>query len=421
VDDAVKLIRGAKDTVVRLDLLPAGAGPEAKPREVSLTRNNIKLEERAAKKSIIEQKDGQTLHRVGVITLPMFYQDTEARRRGDKNYRSAARDVARLLDEMKADKVEAVIVDLRNNGGGSLDEAIGVTSLFTGSGPVVQQRNSKGEVSVNKGNDAKPAWDGPLGVLINRGSASASEIFAAAIQDYGRGVIIGEPSFGKGTVQTVVNLDEMTHSDKHALGELKMTIAQFFRINGGTTQLRGVTPDVEMPQMSDPKDFGESSFDNALPWSEIKPAEFTPSGDLSPLLPELRAKHAARINASPDFRYLDEELAELKALRDKRQVSLNEAQRRTEEKAISAKLAPLMARANKGDKPAASKQAADVALALMPGDAALRSSERKLSDELAEEKARKNARDLWLDEAARVVTDEAALQAATARRSVARN
>ncbi|MBK4737968.1 carboxy terminal-processing peptidase [Noviherbaspirillum pedocola] len=421
VDDAVKLIRGTKDTMVRLDLLPAGAGPEAKPREVRLVRDNIKLEERAAKKSVIESKDGAVTRRVGVITLPMFYQDTEARRRGDKNYRSAARDVARLLDEMKSDKVDAVVVDLRNNGGGSLDEAIGVTSLFTGAGPVVQQRNSKGEVAVNKGNDAKPAWDGPLGVLINRGSASASEIFAAAIQDYGRGVIIGEPSFGKGTVQTVVNLDEMTHSDKHALGELKMTIAQFFRINGGTTQLRGVTPDIAMPQLSDPNDFGESSFDNALPWSEIKPADYAPISDLAALLPELRTRHAARLEASADFRYLDEELAELKALRDKRQVSLNEAQRRAEEKAMTAKLAPLLARANKGDKPATSKQAADVALALVPGDAALRASERKLTDELAEEKARKNARDLWLEEAARVVSDESALQQATARKSVARN
>jgi carboxyl-terminal processing protease len=421
VDDAVKLIRGAVDTVVRLDLLPAGAGPEAKPREVKLVRNNIKLEERAAKKSVIEQKDGQTVHRIGVITLPMFYQDTEARRRGERNYRSAARDVERLLEEMKADKVEGVVVDLRNNGGGSLDEAIGVTSLFTGSGPVVQQRNSKGEVSINKGNDVKPAWDGPLGVLINRGSASASEIFAAAIQDYGRGVIIGEPSFGKGTVQTVVNLDEMARSDKHALGELKMTIAQFFRINGGTTQLRGVTPDIDMPGLSDAKDFGESSFDNALPWSEIKPAPYSMAGNIAALLPELRSRHAARLAADPDFRYLEQELAELKALREKRQVSLNEAQRRAEEKAREAKLAPLMARAGKGDKPATSKQAADVALALMPSDAALRLSERKLADELAEEKARKNARDLWLEEAARVVSDGQALQQANAKRTVARN
>jgi carboxyl-terminal processing protease len=420
VDDAVKLIRGSVDTVVRLDLLPAGAGPEAKPREVSLVRNNIKLEERAAKKSVIEHKDGQTVHRVGVITLPMFYQDTEARRRGDRNYRSAGRDVARLLDEMKADKVEAVVVDLRNNGGGSLDEAIGVTSLFTGSGPVVQQRNSKGEVSISKGNDVKPAWDGPLGVLINRGSASASEIFAAAIQDYGRGVIIGEPSFGKGTVQTVVNLDEMARSEKHALGELKMTIAQFFRINGGTTQLRGVTPDIALPGMSDPKDFGEASFDNALPYSEIKPANYAPVGDVTALLPELRNRHAARLASDADFRFLQDELAELKALRDKREVSLNEAQRRAEEKAMAAKLAPLVAKAGKGDKPA-SKQAADVALALMPGDAALRSSERKLTDELAEEKARKNAKDLWVEEAARVVIDEAALQQSGVKKTVARN
>ena len=216
--------------------------------------------------------------KIGVITLPAFYEDFEARRKGDKDYKSASRDVAKLLGELKQEKVDSVLIDLRNNGGGSLAEAIDLTGLFIGKGPVVQQRGSRRQ---GRGREAMilpaPVWTGPVGVLINRGSASASEIFAAAIQDYGRGVIVGEPSFGKGTVQTVVNLDQIAHNSKPKFGELKMTIAQFFRVNGGTTQLRGVTPDISLPGLSDPKSFGEASYDNALPWTQIKPAKYAPA------------------------------------------------------------------------------------------------------------------------------------------------
>src|SRR5450830_239620 len=269
IDDVVQLIRGAKDSVVRLDILPADAGPDAKHVVLPLVRKKISMEEQAAKKSVIEVRENGVKRRIGVISLPTFYQDFEARRRGDKDFKSATRDVSRLLAELKKDKVDNVLIDLRNNGGGSLNEAVELTGLFIDKGPVVMQRNAEGKVDVESDTNAGLAWDGPMGVLINRGSASASEIFAAAVQDYGRGLIIGEGSFGKGTVQTLFNLDRFGGSEKARFGELKMTIAKFFRINGGTTQLRGVTPDIKLPAMSDTDNFGESSYDNALPWVSI--------------------------------------------------------------------------------------------------------------------------------------------------------
>jgi carboxyl-terminal processing protease len=336
IDDAVALIRGPKDTVVRLDVLPAEAGVDGKHKLISLIRKKITLEKQAASKSIIKVKDGRTTHRIGVITLPSFYEDFSAHENGDKNYKSASRDVARLLNELKKDKVDGVLVDLRNNGGGSLSEAIKLTGLFINKGPVVQERNSAGKITVSDDEDADAIWTGPLGVLINRGSASASEIFTAAIQDYGRGVVIGSNSFGKGTVQTIADLDQIEKNDKPELGELKLTIAQFFRINGGSTQLRGVTPDVEFPAMAGASDFGESTYSNALPWSHIKAADYTPDGNLKSILPELIAKHDKRISDNRGFRFLQQDIAEIDKMRKKNRVSLNEAERRKEREAREA-------------------------------------------------------------------------------------
>src|SRR5450830_1685955 len=285
----------------------------------------------------MEVRDGGVKRRIGVIALPTFYMDFEARRKGDKDYKSATRDVARLLGELKKDKVDNVLIDLRNNGGGSLTEAVELTGLFIDRGPVVQQRSADGKVEVESDTLPGLAWDGPVGVLINRGSASASEIFAAALQDYGRGIIIGEPSFGKGTVQTLVNLDRFGQGDKARLGELKMTIAQFFRINGGTTQLRGVTPDIKLPAMSDTENFGESSYDNALPWVSIKPANYTPTGDLKDIVPLLDKKHEARVAKDKDFQYLQDDIALIVKQRKDNQLSLNEAVRRKERDAQEAR------------------------------------------------------------------------------------
>jgi len=406
IDDVVTKIRGAKDTVVLLDILPADAGLDGKHKLITLVRDKISLEEQAAKKSIIKIKNGDVIRQVGVISLPTFYQDFSARSKGDKNFKSATRDVSRLLEELKKDKVDSVLIDLRNNGGGSLNEAIDLTGLFVGKGPVVQQRNSSGEVKVESYNNAALAWDGPLGVLINRGSASASEIFAAAIQDYGRGLIIGEPSFGKGTVQTLIELDKIARNDKPTFGELRMTIAQFFRINGGTTQLRGVTPDISFPGLADTENFGESSFDNALPWVQIKAADYKLEGDLTDLLPLLRIRHANRVAKDKDFQYLLEDIAEFSDQRKKNLISLNETERRKERDKREARLKSRKTSAdnNKGSK--VTNEETSLAKNIALHDDGLLANERNLGAELAEEKAQKNAKDVLLNEAAHVLSDE---------------
>lgn len=395
LDEIVQMIRGKKDSVLRLDILPADAGPDGSHRLIRLTRDKISLEKQAARKTILAVKDGETTRKIGVITLPVFYEDFEARQKGDPDYRSASRDVARLLGELKQDGVDGVVIDLRDNGGGSLTEAIELTGLFVGKGPVVQQRGADGKVEVGRDDLSTPAWTGPVGVLINRGSASASEIFAAAIQDYGRGVIVGEPSFGKGTVQTVINLDKAVNNIKPKFGELKLTIAQFFRVNGGTTQLRGVTPDISLPGLSDPKSFGEASFDNALPWKQIKPANYVPSGNLTALLPQLQSRHDVRVRNDRDFQRFVEDIAELKAQREKGAISLNLRERRNE---LAAQAARLKARAQIND-------GVDLG-----GDDGLEANERSLSADIAIENARKNAKDVLLNEAAAILADEAELQ-----------
>jgi len=393
LDDAVALIRGTADTVVRLEVLPADAGPDGKHKLITLIRKPISLQEQAAKASVQPVTQGKTTRHVGVITLPSFYEDFEAKLKGGKDYRSATRDVARLIDDLKKKKVDSILVDLRNNGGGSLTQAIELTALFVGKGPVVQERNADGNIKVERSSQGEIAWDGPLGVLIDRASASASEIFAAAIQDYGRGVIIGEPSYGKGTVQTMVDLDRFMKSDKKELGELKMTVAQFFRVNGGTTQLRGVTPDIAFPSVSDAGNFGESSFDNALPWTQIKPANYSPKGDMQAVLPALSALHEARIRNDKDFQYLQADITEFNQRRKKNEISLNETERRKERDAQEAKLA------------ARKSASSDGALGRGMRDDGLQAGERKLSVELAEEKARKNEKDVLLQEAVRIMGD----------------
>jgi carboxyl-terminal processing protease len=432
LDDVVEKVRGAKDSTVRLDVLPADSGADGKHMMVSLVRKKISMEEQAAKKSIVEVKDGLFKRRIGIVSLPTFYQDFEARRRGDKDFKSATRDVARILAELKKDKVDNVLIDLRNNGGGSLNEAVELTGLFIDKGPVVQQRNAEGKIDIESDNNAGLAWDGPMGVLINRGSASASEIFAAAIQDYGRGLIIGEPSFGKGTVQTLINLDRFAANDKVHLGELKMTIAQFFRINGGTTQLRGVTPDIKLPVTNDGENFGESSYDNALPWTSIKPATYVPAGDLKEIFSPLQKRHETRIAKDKDFQYLQEDLTEFRKQRKENSISLNEAVRRKERDAQEARAklreARLLATAHTpvADDPLAPsdskavppKTAAGqkVAKATVPAvkgtvrqDDGLQADERNLAADLAAEKAAKSAKDVLLTEAAHILSDEVGL------------
>ena len=417
LDDSVALIRGEADSIVRLDILPVDAGPDGKHKQVSIIRKKITLEDQAARKSVLSVTDGNTTRRVGVISLPGFYEDFAARQRGDREFKSATRDVARLLDQLKVERVDGVLIDLRNNGGGSLTEAVQLTGLFVGKGPVVQQRNANGQVEVERDPDAGVAWEGPLGVLINRGSASASEIFAAAIQDYGRGLVIGEPSFGKGTVQTMINLDEVAKTDKPKFGELKLTVAQFFRINGGTTQLRGVKPDISLPTLSDPDSYGESSFDNALPWVKIKAADFAPVGDVKLLLPALQRRHDARVRNDKEFGYLQEDIAEYKLQQSKNELSLNEAERRKEKDFQEAKLASRETTRDGGKSSIEQKNANGTAVDSFRTlrDDGLQPDERSLSKELADEQRGKNTRDIMLNEAAHIISDEADLLKPRAR------
>ena len=336
-DDVVDLIRGPKDTYVRLDVLPADAGADGPHKTVTIARGKVKLEEQAAKKAVVEVGIGETAHRIGVIDLPTFYQDFEGRRRDEPDYRSATRDVSRLIAELKAENVDGIVIDLRDNGGGSLAEAVELTGLFIDTGPVVQVKDSRERVQVQADTARGTAWDGPLAVLVNRASASASEIFAAAIQDYGRGLVIGEPTFGKGTVQNLLDLNLFLSGEAPAMGQLKMTVAQFFRIDGGSTQLRGVTPDLAFPVTLDAQDYGESTYDNALPWTRIAPANYKPFNDFKPLLPLLEARHEARAKADQEFIWWSEDVAEYRKRREEKSISLNEAVRRAERDAEEAR------------------------------------------------------------------------------------
>jgi carboxyl-terminal processing protease len=299
LDEIVDLIRGPQNTTVRLEVIP-GKGKTDERRVVPIQRNEVKLEEQAAQKEIIEFEDeSEVKHRIGVIDIPAFYIDFEAYRRGDKNYRSTTRDVKRLIDELVAAGVEGLVIDLRDNGGGSLQEANQLTGLFIEYGPTVQIRSAESRVWRDGKRRRSNYYEGPLAVMINRLSASASEIFAGAIQDYGRGIVVGEQSFGKGTVQSLVPLQE---------GQLKITESKFYRISGGSTQHKGVLPDIDYPSVFDPAQIGESALDNALSWDQISPARFNRYQNYNTILPGLMARHQQRAANDPDYRYLEDQV-----------------------------------------------------------------------------------------------------------------
>ncbi len=330
VDDVVEKVRGAKGSIVRLDILPKDMGADSKPVLMSIVRDEVKLEDQAASKSIIDVGVAPAVRKIGVISLPSFYHDFEAHRRGDANYRSSTRDVEKLILELKQQKVAGIVIDLRGNGGGSLSEATSLTGLFIDQGPVVQVKNADGRVEIETDKDARIAWDGPLAVLVNRESASASEIFAAALQDYGRAIVVGETTFGKGTVQNLVDLDEYARNQKAQYGQVKLTMAQFFRINGGSTQHKGVVPDVAFPNTWDPKKYGESAYENALPWTQISPASFNMAGNFRDLIPMLDMRSDMRVAKNKEYQYWIEDLDQYHKLSAKPTVSLLETERRKE-------------------------------------------------------------------------------------------
>ncbi|MBL4659346.1 MAG: carboxy terminal-processing peptidase [Alcanivoracaceae bacterium] len=335
LDDVVDKIRGDKGTVVRLSVLNENDLLDSKPHIISIVRDKVKLEEQAAQYQILDvhsEKNANLKKKIGVINLPAFYLDFDAKARGDKDYRSTTTDVKKILTQFNDKNVEALVMDLRNNGGGSLIEARDLTGLFIDTGPVVQIKSSRGGVTVDRDTDETIVWDKPLVILTNRASASASEIFAAALQDYGRAVVVGERSFGKGTVQSMIPLDNYSSNNEHAMGQLKLTLSQFFRINGGSTQNRGVIPDIQFPKHAGSDSYGESEYKNALPWTSIKRSNYNMQGDLTKEIPKLRKNYNARELLNPEFTFIKEDFDYYNKLKDDKSVSLTEKIRKEESK-----------------------------------------------------------------------------------------
>lgn len=325
LDEVVDLIRGPRDSVVTLEVIPSNATDETMTKTIAIKRDEVKLEEQSASKDLIHLERGGKQYAIGVITIPTFYADFQAMQAGDPNYKSTTRDVRRLIGELKEQGVDGLVIDLRNNGGGALHEANDLVGLFIDQGPTVQIRNANNDVQVLSDEDPSIAYDGPLVVLVNRMSASASEIFAGAIQDYGRGLVVGSQTFGKGTVQAVRPLNH---------GQLKITQSKFYRVSGGSTQHKGVIPDIEIPTRIDKTRIGEDALDHALPWDQIEAVPHTRYFDFSGVIDELRKRHEARFAASPEFNLLQQEIEFLEKQREMDSVSLNLEKRRDQHEQI---------------------------------------------------------------------------------------
>lgn len=330
IDDVVQLIRGPINTIVRLQILPGGVTPGSAETVLQLTRNKVTLDAQAAQLEMHPVQRGERSLSVAVISVPSFYQDYQARVAGDTEYRSTTRDVRRLVGQARSAGADALVMDLRDNGGGHLSEAAGLVGLFVERGPVVQLRETGGRVEVLDDPEPGVAWDGPLVVLVNRASASASEIFAGAIQDYRRGLVVGQQTYGKGSVQNLYPLDRYALGPKAGFGQLTVTIGKYYRVTGDSTQHRGVSPDIDLPSLLDAADIGESTRDSALPWDRIEPTRFTPQANDVPALTQLVQVHSRRVESSPDFAALLGDVESMQRLRERHEVSLNLAARRAE-------------------------------------------------------------------------------------------
>ncbi len=305
LDDVVQLIRGAKGTTVRLEI-KSSEQEEIPSKIVKIVRNKVKLEEQSAQKRVLEVKHLGRDFRLGVIEIPAFYIDFAALQRGDEDYKSTSRDVEKLIKELDNENIDGLIIDLRNNGGGSLREANDTVGLFIKHGPTVQVKNSSGRVEVLRDRDPKVAYSGPVSVLVNRLSASASEIFAGAMQDYNRGIVIGGQTFGKGTVQTLLPLNH---------GQLKLTHAKFYRISGESTQNKGVHPDIDFPTLYDPEIIGESALEQALSWDKVRSAPHGTYPSVKAFLNQVDKRHQSRSMTNPDFVFMREQVERLNEVR----------------------------------------------------------------------------------------------------------
>jgi carboxyl-terminal processing protease len=320
LDDVVELIRGPKGSTVRLEVIPAKSEDDTS-KVIEITRNTVQLEEQAAQAKLLTLKQEGREYRIGVIDIPTFYVDFRASQQGDPNYRSTTRDVANLIKQLEAEHIDGLVIDLRNNGGGSLQEADTLTGLFIESGPTVQVKSARRRANVYADVDDSVSWGGPMAVVVNRLSASASEIFAGAIQDYGRGIVVGSQTFGKGTVQTLIPLNR---------GQLKITAAKFYRVSGQSTQHQGILPDIAFPELYDTEQIGESSLEDAMPWDKIQPAIYNQSNYIAPLLGELQIRHDQRTRDNVDFNYFRAIADKGKENAKRTYLSLNEATRRAE-------------------------------------------------------------------------------------------
>jgi carboxyl-terminal processing protease len=391
LDEVVKLIRGPKGSIVRLEVIPASNAPnDQSSKIVAITREAVKLEEQAAKKSVLNLAQDGRDYKLGIIEIPAFYLDFKALRAGDKDYKSTTRDVKKLLTELQQENVDGVVIDLRNNGGGSLQEATELTGLFIDQGPTVLVRNSDGRVDVLADEQQGAFYKGPLAVLVNRLSASASEIFAGAMQDYHRALIVGGQTFGKGTVQTVQPLNH---------GELKLTLAKFYRVSGQSTQHQGVIPDISYPAEVDTKEIGESALPEALPWDSIRAAISPDMNPFKPFLSELQSRHEARTTGNPDFVFTRDRLALTQELTHETTVSLNEDKRRAQQERIEKRQLALenARREAKGEEPLAKLERED--------EAAPQIQDKKIKPE----------DDAYLSETGRILLDYLGLQNAMAK------
>lgn len=348
IENTVSKIKGPKGTLVRLKVIPAGQEISAKPKIVELVRDKVVLEDQSAKKEIKTIKSGNKTYKIGVIEIPGFYLDFKAYNAGDQNYKSTTRDVKLILDTLKQQNVDGVVIDLRTNGGGSLLEAIDLTGLFIKSGPVVQVRDARNKIEINEDENPAVAWSGPLGVMVDRFSASASEIFAGAIQDYGRGVVMGTQTYGKGTVQSSIDMSRVISPAEKVMlsaqskkddnivtkggagdgapkfGQVNLTMAKFYRVNGSSTQHKGVMPDIEFPMVFPADKYGESSEPAALPWDEIKPSNYKTVSNLTGINQQLKSLHEKRLQASEEYKYLLKDIEQFSKREDESDVTLNE-------------------------------------------------------------------------------------------------